>query len=176
MYRLNRALGALRRPSIAVVRVLVPLLALSCGGGQQPPPRIARVAGGAHVLQARATTEAPVDVHGPVRVLSHSPEGKTDGHVEVSAIFDRPMIALDRADATHAPAIRFSPPVNAEERWLGTRVVTFVPTAPLAAATRYTVTVPSGTRAIDGNTVAADVQWTFSTPRPTVAQSDPPEG
>lgn len=170
MYSSTRASDASRRP---VFRLLLLVLTLSCGSEQHSHPTVPPEA---HALQARATAEPAPGVQGPVRVLVHTPEGKTDGNVEVTAVFDRPMIDLDRADTAHAPAIRFSPPVPAKERWLGTRAVTFVPSSPLAAATKYTVTIPAGTRAIDGNTVAKDVQWTFSTPRPAVARSDPYDG
>lgn len=165
-------------PRVAALsgRTLLVVLAvvLSCQPGVRSPSDLRR--GGPLRPSAEPTAadaEAPT---GPVQVLFHGPEGATDGNVELSAMFDRPMIAIDRADAPQPAVMRVTPAIEGEVRWLGTRAATFVPRAPLPNATEYTVTVPRGTRALDGQTVTADVVWKFRTPGPRVARTDPYDG
>ncbi|MBI2895624.1 MAG: Ig-like domain-containing protein [Deltaproteobacteria bacterium] len=160
------------------VIVRLALAALCCFGSCQPSIRGPESPGrGSPVAMGRepgaGEPEAP---SGPVQVLFHTPEGDTDGNVEISAMFDRPMVAMDRADAVQPSVVRIAPATDAEVRWLGTRTATLVPRAPLPNATEYTLTIPAGTRALDGTQTAEQVTWKFRTPPPRVARSDPYDG
>jgi uncharacterized protein YfaS (alpha-2-macroglobulin family) len=58
-------------------------------------------------------------------------------------------------------------------RWIGTNALVFAPSPRLARATEYAVTVPAGTKALDGSSLAAPYAFTFSTARPAIAREEP---
>jgi len=165
---MSRVAGPLGRTLLVVLAVF------SCQPGVRSPSDLRR--GGPLGTTPEPTAAEPEAPTGPVQVLFHTPERATDGNVEISAMFDRPIVSIDRADAAQPAVLRITPAIEGEVRWLGTRTATFVPRGALPNATEYTVTVPRGTRAIDGQTVAADVSWTFWTPGPRVARVDPYDG
>ncbi len=112
-----------------------------------------------------------------LRVLRVSP---TDATAEVPratpvvVFFDRPMVPL--AALASPPAIapaRIDPPLPTG-RWLNTATWEWTP--PLHGATRYTVTVPVGLRALDGSSLAAPYSSSFNTVRPAVARVTPGDG
>ena len=110
-------------------------------------------------------------------VVYGGPSGKTDESAQVSLLFNRPMRALDLAGAEAAVPAKVTTAAGAavegEWRWLGTHAVTFAPKKELARATEYLVTVPAGTRALDGSTLAQAWEMRFSTPEPRVTSVEP---
>lgn len=61
------------------------------------------------------------------------------------------------------------------------RVATFTPSVPLSDNTLYRVTVTTAAEDLEGNPLAADVQWTFQTaappdPAPRVSSTEPADG
>src|SRR5918911_2867530 len=116
----------------------------------------------------------------PVHVLRVSP---TDGMTEapratpVVVFFDRPMVPLLAVEgaAPAAPA-HIDPLPPGRGRWLNTATWAWYSAPALRGATRYTVTVLAGLRAVDGSRLAATYQATFSTPRPAVARVAPADG
>lgn len=128
-----------------------------------------------------APDEAPV---GPLEVLRTQPEGDVDVAPFIALTFDQPMVdlaTLEQLDAADVPVsiepdISETAGIDGRWRWIGTRTLRFevtpVPDAEgsndaldrLPAATRYTVTVPAGTEAVNGAALADDVVFTFSTP------------
>ena len=93
----------------------------------------------------------------------------------IVVFFDRPMVPLTALETppTMAPA-RLDPPLPGQGRWLNTATWAWSP--PLHGATRYTVTVPAGLRALDGATLPAPYTASFSTVRPAVARVTPGDG
>ena len=86
------------------------------------------------------------------------------GESELNVRFDEPMIAVSTLGAVKIP-FAISPPIAGTWRWLDTRVASFTATdARIAQATDYTITVPAGTRALSGATLATAVTGRFSTP------------
>jgi uncharacterized protein YfaS (alpha-2-macroglobulin family) len=113
---------------------------------------------------------------GPLEVLRYQPEGAVDLAPFLSVTFDQPMVplaTLDQLDATDVPVV-VTPTIEGRWRWIGTRTLRFelVPGLidRLPAATNYTATVPAGTTAANGATLAESVTWTFSTPTPTITR------
>jgi len=79
--------------------------------------------------------------------------------------FDQPMVALGPATERPQGPLLLDPPVSGSYRWLGVRTLAFYP-AQLAPATRYTATVPAGSKAANGSSLAADYQFDFHTAQP----------
>jgi len=97
----------------------------------------------------------------------------------VTVLFNRTMRSLDDEQARTPPvAVRTEAgiAIAGTWRWIGTRGLLFTPDSALAASTRYRVTVPRNTHSIEGEELAGDYSFVFSTPRPRVVASDPSEG
>src|SRR5439155_5415768 len=58
-------------------------------------------------------------------------------------------------------------------RWIGTNGIVFAPKNELPRATEWLVTVPPGTRALDGSTMKSAYELRFSTPTPHVVDARP---
>ena len=56
---------------------------------------------------------------------------------------------------------------------MGTSSVEFQPSGPMPWATRFTVTVPAGIEAVDGERLAEPYRFAFSTLEPSLITSDP---
>lgn len=112
---------------------------------------------------------------GPVVVVYSGPQGAAERGSTVSLLFDRPLRALDAAAAL--PAVRLEPSVPGQWQWSGARGLTFAPAAGrLPAATAFHVSIPAGTAALDGTTLAAPHEFDFTTPAPHVLRSSPEPG
>ncbi len=117
---------------------------------------------------------------GPFRVVFASPKGGTVDPSEVTVVFSRPMRPLELAGNESVPPATLvvkgtsvAPP--GAWRWIGTNALVFAPSPRLARATDYAVTIPAGTKALDGSPLAAPYAFTFSTARPSVAREEPGE-
>jgi uncharacterized protein YfaS (alpha-2-macroglobulin family) len=120
---------------------------------------------------------ATLGEEGPLAVTFGSPKGQTWTPTEIAVGFSKSMVPLDRAGTADTTALfRIAPTLEGEYRWLGSQVLTFVPASPLPLSSSFTVTVPAGTKALDGSELAEEVSFTFDTPRVRVARSDPYDG
>ncbi len=112
-----------------------------------------------------------------LRILHASPQGRTRTRREVEkivAIFDHPMVALQALpEAELQPLFKIEPKVPGKFRWIGTRTAVFTPAEGFPYATQIKVTVPAGTKAVDGTALTYDFSWTFDTPRPALLQHSP---
>ncbi len=113
---------------------------------------------------------------GPVRVVFHSPDGEAGPAAEVAVVFDRPMVAMGRADRMPRPPLVLQPSVPGEIRWVGTRTAIFAPQGAIPVATEFTAKVPAGTRALDGTALAEEFSFRFSTPPLRVERVEPYDG
>ena len=112
----------------------------------------------------------------PFGVVFGSPQGETSDAAEISLVFNRPMRPLDLAgDEAPAPAT-ISPEVPGHWRWIGTSGLYFAPEGHLPKATAYVVTVPAGTKALDGSVLSEPFRMEFSTQRPALVNTSPWEG
>jgi hypothetical protein len=92
----------------------------------------------------------------PFGVVFAGPKGDTVDPTEVTIVWNRPMRPLDLAGEEAAPPAKIEPSPQGQWRWLGTSALAFMPEKALPRATRYKVTVPKGTKALDGSTLAED--------------------
>lgn len=83
------------------------------------------------------------------------------------------MRALDVAGEEAPPFAAITPPVRGSFQWVGTNALIFVPEGRLARATTYRVTVPAGTKALDGSALQAAYNLEFKTARPSVERVEP---
>ncbi len=114
---------------------------------------------------------------GPFRVVYSGPEGAASVGSEISVVFSRALRELSLAGDEAPPPLKISPEVVGRWQWVGTRALVFVPAGGhLPGATRISVEVPAGTRALDGATLKSAHRFSFSTPRPRVVRSSPYSG
>ena len=131
------------------------------GDGQNPP-----------------TTPPPTPT-GPLQVLRMQPEGSVSVAPFVSITFSQPMVVVGTVGQTTAAKIpaTITPAVPGHWEWLGTSTLRFSSDSStvdrLPMATRYTISVPAGTRSTSGGTLATSVTATFDTPPPVVQAFTP---
>jgi len=114
---------------------------------------------------------------GDLNVLNVTPQGIASGPREVEAVvvmFDRPMAALEALpDGKGQPVLRFNPTISGKTRWLGSRILTFTPDHRFPFSTEIEVTVPAGTKALDGSTLKMNHTWNFQTAAPRLIRHYP---
>lgn len=138
-----------------------------------PPPRTGNTIETSFPAPPTAAV-APSTNAGPLEVLRYSPEGSVPIAPDLTVTFSQPMVALTSQEdaATNVP-VKLTPQPPGKWRWLGTQTLTFKPEERFPMATTYTVTVPAGTRAANGGTLASEKSWSFTTPPLTVKTSYP---
>ena len=144
---------------------------------RNPPP-----AGGVEVHAFRPLAEPAPELtdssaETELEVVRFFPTGPVDWVPQINIVFSKPMVPLSSHDAlaAHVPAVTLSPDVAGEWQWLGTQSLLFRPAGLLPKATRYYVTVPPGTAALDGSVLAAGFAAYFETPRLQLLQTSPPD-
>lgn len=111
---------------------------------------------------------------GGLKVLLALPRGTVEEVSSIDVSFDHPMVAVGATTTPGGRApFRLTPRVPGRFRWIGTRTASFVPEIALPAATRFRVTVPAGTRSVDGKSLSEEFSWAFSTPTPALTGSFP---
>jgi hypothetical protein len=88
------------------------------------------------------------------------------------------MVAVTSYDelARTPPPVTLTPTPPGKWRWAGSQTAIFDPEKRFPKATEYTVVVPAGTRAANGQALAQAERWTFTTPAPTLVNSYPKNG
>ena len=92
----------------------------------------------------------------PFGVVFGGPRGQLSEASEVTVVFNRPMRPLSLAGEETTPPLRIEPAAKGAFRWMGTSAVSFIPDPALPRATTFHVTVPAGTRSLDGQTTEKD--------------------
>ncbi|MCL2825218.1 MAG: MG2 domain-containing protein, partial [Polyangiaceae bacterium] len=106
----------------------------------------------------------------PFGVVFASPRGETTESTEISILFNRPMRTLDLSGTeTDSPA-KISPDTPGSWRWIGTQGLHFAPETRLPYATNLVVTVPAGTRSLDGTALSEPYEFRFNTKRPALVR------
>jgi alpha-2-macroglobulin len=110
----------------------------------------------------------------PLTVVYAGPEGAATRTSSINLLFNKPMHALEAAAASAPPALDITPALAGSWQWRGARALSFVPAlGHLPGATAFRVSVPAGTRALDGDTLAAPYEFRFETPEPAVVHTEP---
>jgi alpha-2-macroglobulin len=142
-----------------------------------PPPRT-----GATVNQPfppAATADPPAVDNGPLKVLRVQPEGDVPIAPYLAVTFNQPMVAVGTvAQVTPADSpVKLTPAIAGHWQWIGTRTLRFDADSAtvdrLPMATRFTATVPAGTKSAAGGSLATAATFTFTTPAPVARTFDP---
>ena len=95
-----------------------------------------------------------------------APVGPTTGKLHLTIGFSKPMVARDKLDKVLTVAPYFATPaIQGDAKWLDERTLVVWPTAPLPVSTKFVVTVPRETKALDGNELDEALTYEFSTER-----------
>jgi uncharacterized protein YfaS (alpha-2-macroglobulin family) len=106
---------------------------------------------------------------GPLEVTRYSPEGEVPIAPNLSVTFSQPMVAVSsQEEAAASVPVKLSPQPPGKWHWIGTKTLLFEPDVRFPMATQYSVTVPAGTKSVNGGATAVPKTWTFTTPAPTV--------
>lgn len=155
----------------ALVWALVAVVTACVGGGSRMPAVSPNRTLGVGEREPGAHAE------GPFRVVFSGPTGESSAVSEISVVFSRPLRALELAGSEAPPPVKLSPEVEGRWQWVGTHALVFVPAkGRLPGATRFSVEVPAGTRALDGAALGKAHTFAFSTPRPKLVRSEPWNG
>ncbi len=137
-----------------------------------PPPRTGNTIDISFPASAVVSNEEVTA--GPLEVVRYSPEGAVPMAPELSVTFSQPMIALtSMEEAARTVPVKLNPQPPGKWRWVGTKTLLFQPEVRFPMATTFAVTVPAGTRAANGSTLANEKSWSFTTPPLTVKTSFP---
>ena len=108
------------------------------------------------------------------RVVAAVPQGRASSVSELSIVFSKPLRALALAGEENFPLIQIMPALDGRWQWIGTQALAFVPVGGrLPGATRFRVTVPGQTRALDGSQLGKDYRFEFTTRRPKLVSAVP---
>lgn len=175
MTRTSRVLAGLQlrsflRPAPLALTTIVAMA--SCFHGERPPsvtPNSTLAIGGPDKSTLPSYDQ-------PFGVVFASPRGETKDPSEITLVFNRPMRQLDLAGAEAPAPVQLEPAVPGRWQWVGTNGLVFVPQTKLPAATQFRVTVPAGTRALDGSVIDKPFEMRFETARPELVSTSPYEG
>ena len=104
-----------------------------------------------------------------LEVLRFSPEGEVPLAPDLNVTFSQPMVAVtSQEEAANVVPVQLSPVPQGKWRWLGTKTIMFDTDKRFPMATKFTATVPAGTKSVNGQTLEKAVTWTFTTPPPKV--------
>ena len=97
----------------------------------------------------------------------------------ITIVFDRsmaPLTAIEEQKRLFADwPVTITPVLEGSWRWLSTTTAEFTPRDGLAPATRYAVSIPAGISSVQGSATAEPFAWNFTTSRPFVKTSEPPD-
>lgn len=133
-----------------------------------------------HVLLVAAlalSTAAATSAAEPLlSVTQAGPEGECstiEQANEVRIQFSEPMVALGAAaGAADIRFVKFTPDIEGEFHWSGTRLLIFKPAVLLPYATRYTVTVDTTAMAVSGHRLKQPHTFAFTTPTVRLVRGD----
>ncbi len=110
----------------------------------------------------------------PLEIERFSPEGNVDLVPELSITFSQPMIAVaTQTTASENVPVKLSPEVKGKWRWLGTTTLIFDAETRFQMATKFTATIPKGTKSAIGGMLEKDFTWSFSTSSPKIETFSP---
>jgi len=142
-----------------------------------PPPRTGETI--AETFPASEVLTPETVEPGPLEVLRYAPEGEIPIAPFVNVTFNQPMVPLATIEdlaLEDAPVI-ITPELPGTWRWLGTKTLNFQYDSGLIdrmpMATEYQVSIPAGTTSATGGVLAEAVEFSFSTPPPTVQNTYP---
>jgi alpha-2-macroglobulin len=131
--------------------------------------------------QTLRLSESASGPHGraPLTVVAAGPRGVVNigSDPGITLVFNRSMRPVQSSPTAALPAIAVTTqegkPVEGQWRWVGTHGLLFQPARSLPGATRFYVTVPHGTRALDASRLGTDYTLEFATDTARVSRTFP---
>lgn len=130
----------------------------------------AKAADGASLAQPyqfRVTTQGNLEVG---QTIPADQAQDVDPSTIVTVLFNRPVVPITTLDqqASLPQPISFNPPIEGRAEWLNTSILVFRPTKPLPGGTTFEGRIAADLKDTEGNPLAAEYRWTFSTAAPKV--------
>jgi uncharacterized protein YfaS (alpha-2-macroglobulin family) len=98
--------------------------------------------------------------------VSGSPTGEVEGKVRFVLAFNRPMVGKDAFDKPLAtPPLTITPQLATDVRWADDKTLVVVPTTTLPLSTKYTISLPGSTKALDGSVLGQAATFEIFTER-----------
>ncbi|MFN0251553.1 MAG: MG2 domain-containing protein [Kofleriaceae bacterium] len=98
--------------------------------------------------------------------VAGTPAGEVTGQMRVVLAFSRPMVLKNMIGQPIAkPPLTLNPPIAGNATWTDEKTLAFVPSANLPLSTKYAVTVPGETKALDGADLGTPTTFEFFTER-----------
>ena len=139
----------------------------------------ARAADGA-VLRApyqfRFITQGNLEVG---QTIPASDAREVDPETIITVLFNRPVVPLTTLNeqAGLPQPLSFTPALEGQAEWLNTSILVFRPARPLPGGVAFTGHIAASLKDTDGNPLAGDYTWSFSTAAPKVVWVTPdPKG
>jgi len=119
-----------------------------------------------------------LDAQDTLRVLRHAPGDTASPASTVTVMFDRPVAGALDSTVSAARVFHVTPQVAGSAVWRDPITIRFIPSAPLAPGARYTITIDTSLRALDGTHFASSYQFDFRVigPRLLARSFDPYSG
>jgi len=140
-----------------------------------PPPKTGRIM----PINFEPSTEKQVPEESSnesLEIVRYSPEGDVPMVADLSVTFSHSMVAItSQEQASETIPVKLKPQPEGKWRWLGTKTLIFDSEQRFPMATKFTATIPAGTKSISGQTLHKDFTWTFTTPPPRITQTFPVE-
>jgi len=157
----NRSLGMATR-----IGALGLLILAACLHGPQVAPTA--------TLAPEGPDAGPARSRGPFEVVYAAPRGHVADRLQpgVTVLFSRGMRSVETADDQGVPDLSIRTqtggPVAGAWRWTGTRGLLFSPAVDLPGGSDFVVTVPAGTKSLDGSALPRPYTLDFETDGPRV--------
>jgi uncharacterized protein YfaS (alpha-2-macroglobulin family) len=118
---------------------------------------------------------AKIENSAGLEVVRAAPNGSVPLVTDLSITFSQPMIAVSsQKEASATVLVKLTPEVKGKWRWLGTNTLIFDADGRFPMATRFTATIPAGTKSAAGGAILEkDFSWTFETPPVKVESFSP---
>ncbi|HEX8848866.1 MAG TPA: alpha-2-macroglobulin family protein [Gemmatimonadaceae bacterium] len=109
----------------------------------------------------------------PLRVLRALPDGDASPNAQVRVTFDRPVAGSLDYSVDPRTVLRIAPAAPGKLEWRDPVTIVFTPSAPLRPAMRYTVTVDTTFRAMDGARLERPYDFSFRVSGPRLLRGVP---
>jgi uncharacterized protein YfaS (alpha-2-macroglobulin family) len=140
----------------------------SMRGGSLPPPKTGKVIP-VKFPSGDQQTAPLTENSAALEVVRVSPNSSVPLVTDLSVTFSQPMIAVSsQTKASETVPVILTPEVKGKWRWLGTKTLIFDAKERFPMATRFSATIPAGTKSATGGTLQKDFSWNFETPPPKV--------
>jgi uncharacterized protein YfaS (alpha-2-macroglobulin family) len=130
-----------------------------------PPPKTGKVIPVKFSPGERPVPPPSAATSAALEVMSATPRGFVSMVKDLSVTFSQPMVAVtSQAQVSETVPVRITPEIKGKWRWRGTNTLVFEAAPRFPMATKYTATIPAGTKSVTGAVLEKDFSWNLETP------------